>query len=347
MRELPTRAALLAGDLVFGYTSDWWFMLPPWVLTATTRGWLSNTWLTNGWPLTIQLCIGSSALLGLGFAGWRLSRPTAPAGARQLGWLVLGSLGTIPPLCGAFAMTRLTVAPAVGVDVLVASMLLFSLRRLGEERTILRRSGLAILALSIVGVHVLLAAQRSADLSVLYAAWSRSEDAWVERAALGGPELAARHVIVLSASDVATQYCLPYIRRFHHTTAPASSQLMLPPATEAFEVERVAENALVLRSTAPHGHSGFQNSAYRRQHSAFRVGERIHAPRFEVEVLAVDDGVPVALRFVFARSVEDPGYLFVYPRKNGLERVELPGPGGTLRLPPPAAALSPALSSGA
>jgi hypothetical protein len=334
LHALPVRSTLLLGDAVFGYTAEWWFGLPPW-WPGLAHARLPVAQLFGGDPRALQLAVGVTAwvlvLLGLRWA-WRSKHTVAEA----LRWLLLGALASLPALCGTFAMTRLTVAPALGIDVGLAWILLLGWERLRAKGPLPARAAAACVAALVVLVHGQVAATRSHEASELYAAWSRNEDAWVARAELGGANVAAQHVMIVSAADIATQFSLPFVRYRHGQPMPASSQLLLPPAAAAIEVERIGANALELRSTAPSGHSGFRNSAYRLEANDFRAGQRFVTPQFAVEVVAVHAGDPTDLRFVFEKTLDDPSYVFLYPRPEGLIRLALPRARARLVLPPPA-----------
>jgi hypothetical protein len=141
-------------------------------------------------------------------------------------------------------------------------------------------------------------------------------------------------VFVLSANDGATLFSLPFVRHFGGHSMPASSEVLLPPFRGVLALRR--PNANVLDLVAAHGLSEFRNSAYRRDDREFQVGQRWLSERFSVEVLATERGVPRHLRFVFARALEDPSYLFLYPTAEGLRPYSLPPAGVTRPLPEPA-----------
>jgi hypothetical protein len=331
---LPARVAQLLGDTLFGYTAEWWFGLPPWWTSVAKTG--PAHWLLRDDPHVLQLAVGVAAVIVLLAALWHAWRAKHDPVALQMRWLLVGALASLLPLCGTFAMTRLTVAPALGIDAWLAWIAVSAFARARAPGALLLRAAAALLVAAIVLFHGVVIAQRSHEASGVYADWSRNEEAWVDRARLGGRELAQRHVFVISASDIATQFSLPFIRHRHGKSMPASTQLLLPPVLKEIEVARPAPNMFELRTTQ--GHTGFRNSAYRLESTDFHVGERHVTPTFAVEVVAVDAGNPTDLRFTFEKDLEDASYLFLYPREEGLMRLQLPRTGGRMQLPPPAAA---------
>jgi hypothetical protein len=339
LRELPARTTLLLGDALFGYTAEWWFGHPWWWPQLSQSSLPVAVWLVRVGHHALQLVVGGAALvlvLGGLVHVWRAWRAQNDPLAEPLRWLLLGALASLPALCGTFPMTRLTVAPALGLAAWLAAITLRAVARVRSSGPLAPRAAAAALACAIVGLHGLAVAQHSRIASVVYAAWARSEQAWVERAPLDDPNVAARHVFVVSANDNATQFSLPFIRHRQGKPMPLSCTLLLPPTDAAIGLTRIAPNALELRSSAAGGLSGLRHSAYRLATDEFRAGQLFATPRFTVEVLTLAAGTPTALRFVFATPLDDPSYIFLYPRPEGLSRLDLPPPGGTIQLQPPA-----------
>lgn len=256
----------------------------------------------------------------------------------QLRWLLLGAAASLLPLCSAFAMTRLTVAPGFAFHACLAVFVTHAVARLQSATSITRRIGYSIALLLIASVHVVVSASRSYAASVMYAGWSIGEQAWMERAQFDVPSLADRRVFVLSALDSTSQYALPFVLHFLGPSAPDSSHLLLPPGLSSLELRRSADNALEVTAADGNGHFGFLSSAYRRADASFAEGQHFSNPLFRVEVVRVVDGVPSVLRYVFARPLNDPSYVFMYPRPEGSRRLVLPGLGESQTLPPPAVA---------
>lgn len=332
---LPGRVTQLLGDTVFGYTAEWWFGLPPWWTSVAKTG--PAHWLLHDDPHVLQLAVGVVAILIVLGGLWHAWRAQSDPVAAQMRWLLAAALASLLPLCGTFAMTRLTVAPALGIDAWLAWIAIRAWQRLRTGGALGPRVVAATLGAAILLFHGVVIAQRTHEASDVYAAWSRNEEAWVDRARLGGHELTTRHAIVISANDIATQFSLPFIRYRHGKSMPASSQLLVPPAFRPIELARTAPNVLELRSTDPAGHPGFRNSAYRLESTDFLAGDRFTTPTFTVEVVAVNAGNPTSLRFTFEKDLEDASYLFLYPREEGLKPLELPPVGTRVQLPPPAA----------
>lgn len=333
---LPQRISWLLADLIWGYSADWSFMAPPWSFWLGQRG-VPQEWLSHENILAVQTSLGALAAV-CGIVTWiALYRRRDDRDAAQVCWLLLAAAASLLPVSSAFAMTRLTVAPALGIDACWAFLLARSISALRAPAAgALPRVGCTLAACAILALHVVLPSVRSRDASAMYAAWSIAEEAWVKRARFEVPSLAGRRVFVLSAHDTASQYALPYLLHLHGFAIPSSSQILLPPALTPLELNRPEDNVLELSSSAPGGHFGFLNSAYRRSEASFVVGQRRSNPHFDVEVTRVVGGVPASVRFTFPRSLDDASYVFMYPQADALKRIALPRIGEARVVPAPA-----------
>jgi hypothetical protein len=331
-----TRVPLLLGDLVFGYTAEWWYGMPPWALRCLQRGVLPAAWFSPDRLRALQMTLGIGALVLVLWASVRFGRPLAKPCSRSAQWLLLGSLLSLFPLCGVFPMSRLTLGPALGADAVLAWVVVYAWRRMTQPCSLLMRGGaLAVIAL-VAFVHGVSAVQRGRDAVRAWAATSRLEEDWVRYAAIDDRGLASRHVVVVSAQDLATQYALPYVRHLHGLTAPASSEILLPPCSGPLELARVASNVLEIRISNPYDQSAFRRNVYwPAAERGFRRGQRFVTERFTVVVIETDHGDVRQLRFAFDRTLDDPTYLFLYPVQSGLRPLRLPSVGHTLRLAAP------------
>lgn len=331
LSAFPQRAAWLLGDAMWGYSADWSFTPPAWVWWLQARG-APSYWLTHESLLLVQTVLGGLAA-GVVVSMWIWAeRAKTDHDAAQVRWLLIGAVAALVPLSSAFAMTRLTVAPGLGI---LSSLAVLATRACKELRSRRRLRNVALVA-AVALLHGAVAASRSYAASVLYATWSSGEEAWVRDADFGVSSVATRRIFVISAHDTASQYALPFFLHLMGSNVPESSQILLPPALHPIEIRRSAANALDITAVDPNGHFGFLNSAYRRAEATFYDGQHLSNPHFRIEVVNAVKGIPRSLRFVFARSVEDAEYVFMYPTEQGLRPLALPGVGASRLLPPPA-----------
>lgn len=335
-QRFPVTLSLLLADLVFGYAADWHFNAPPWYFALINARVLPQSWLAPPNVYRFQLLLGVVAAILIVFALVRLFRRNLVRSSRPLRWLLVGSLASLPPLCGVFAMSRLTATPAVGVHALLAWCVVIAYREVRAGAAMSIRVLAALLLITIISVHGIYAAMRSRNDCSAYALLAQLDDFWTRLGDVDGPEVGGRHVFVISAQDLPTQYSLPFVRLLHGLPAPLSSQMLLPTQFAPIDVSRIAPCAIELRSTNPAGLVGFRNSSYRLDSDDFHVGQRVIAPNLYVDVMAVESGIPTRLRFTFHEAIEDSRYLFLYPQSEGLVRLTLPAVGGTIRLAPPA-----------
>ena len=76
-------------------------------------------------------------------------------------------------------------------------------------------------------------------------------------------------------------------------------------------------------------------SLYRSKGRGFRTGDKFEMQGMHVEVLGVEGKTPWFTRFTFARSLDDPEYLFLQSTPDGIRPFKIPPVGAKLRLPPP------------
>jgi hypothetical protein len=184
-------------------------------------------------------------------------------------------------------------------------------------------------------LHVVFASARARTEARYYAVRAYSEELWVLRAELPATGLQHKHVIIISAPDWAAQYGLPFIRHLHGLEMPASSEVLSAATNSRHELSRIGTTILDLRLEPARADPAFLNSVYRHGSSRFRLGEVLQCARFEVTVLAAEQGEPTSLRFEFPVSVDDARYVFLYSTPHGLIRLTPPPLGTTLRLPVP------------
>jgi hypothetical protein len=330
------RLPLLLGDLAFEFAAEWQYWEPPWRHALLELHWLPPSWVTLERLQQIQRALGVLAAALALVATWRLCRAPAAQPRRAVGWLLLGGLLALLPMCGALPMGRLTLAAAVGFDAALGWLLWRLFGLVVGNGMLITRVGAALGATLLVSLHVVYASARSLREVSYYAVRSRLEEQWVLHAELPDAELAGKNVIVVSSADWASQFFLPFVRHLHGRTMPASSEVLSAASDAPHQLLRVAPRVLDLRLTPTPSGNSFSNSAYRSESAKFRAGEWYPGPRFNVAIVATSDGQPSHIRFVFPAALDDARYVFLYPTTAGLVRLQLPRVGEQLSLPAPA-----------
>ncbi|MDH5675595.1 MAG: hypothetical protein OEZ06_25960 [Myxococcales bacterium] len=307
------RFPVQVGDLLLGLQADGYSYGSPWAhaLGLDLQGW-QRLQLSAGVAATAMWV----ALLGLALRGDNASRA-----AQSLG---LGAVLSMIPSLAATPSSRTLVPPLLGVTALLALCALWLWRRRGVSR-------LAVLA--IVVLHLGLAIWSTRILTAGAALVSRQVQRSILRAPLDPATVAQQDVFLLGVADLTTTIYLPLVRRFHGLAAPRSCHLMTA-SWGAHELRRVAADSLELRRLNAVATPG---DLYAR---VFNDGEPLpglhgRAGPMWAEVVQVDAGVPTAMRFRFARPLDDPSFLFLLQTAAGLQRFSMPAVGRALILPPP------------
>jgi hypothetical protein len=165
---------------------------------------------------------------------------------------------------------------------------------------------------------------------------SQTEEQWVLRAEIDERAVAGQRIMVVTAPDWTSQWALPFVRHLHGLPMPASSELLSAAFEGAHELLRVGPRVLELDILEGAGPMTFAGSVYRPEDAVFHAGDSFDCPHFHVDVLTAARGQPKRMRFTFPWSLDDPRYLFLFPRPAGLARLRLPPVGETLWLPEPA-----------
>ena len=330
------RLPLLLGDLLFGVGAEWDYAGPPWRAWLLQQHVLPDPWLTAASLQGVQLCAGIAAgLVALGLL-WALGRGVLRERAPGARWLLLGGLLAIVPMCSTLPMSRLGLGAAIGVDAVLGLLLWSALRAAWHAARWPARVGFALLALPLIAVHLVYAGVRARRDVDYYAYLSRVEDDWVEHAQIDDATIARQRVLVIAGRDWPSQWALAFARHLHGHPMPRSSALLSAAYDNPHVLLRPAPGVLELRIEGPPERASFRGSVYRPEVAPLRTGQRFVGAGFTVEILATAGGQPTRLRFGFPRSLDDSGYLFLYPRGGALRRVQLPAVGQRLRLPAPA-----------
>lgn len=269
-----------------------------------------------------------AGLLSIAGVAWLRSH-----GERAIAWLVFGALLALLPLGGTIASGRLTAAPAIGFDALLAYLLWKS----GSAVVQASQNWLRVLALTLAVLLISLAlvvpVRRSYDGAHYMNGMTNGERFWIQGADFGVDRLAGRHVYVLSARDLASETSIPFILHAQGRALPASATLLSPRGDSAQTLVRVADNAfeLALGPTRPRK---FNGSVYRADDDVMHPGERFRATGFEVTVIETSHDQPSVLRFQFLTSLDDDNAVFMVAAKGRCTRFIMPKIGERVVIPP-------------
>jgi hypothetical protein len=328
---LCARIPVFVADMMFNVPASWWDHGSPWRDDILRLELISpSIWLQlPGWPF-FHLVLGALGLSMLALAvRWcwpELSRDERT----HVRWLLLGALIALVPVAGSFASTRLTMAAFVGV----APVLALVLRQVG--RALMRAPAIGLrrwFASYAVGAAVLglqLVAPLREDIAGRVDDFA-STTAWVLAAELDPRKLPEQRVFLLTSSEFTTTFYLAYIWAYHGRPLPRS-YAPISTAPYAHDVERVADDALVLRALGGGFLASGQEYMFRSPRQPMLAGQSIALEGARVDVLRTRDGLPQMLQVTFDRSLDDPSLRLLVATRDGLTAFEPPRLHETKRL---------------
>lgn len=330
-RLLLHRIPVFVADMVFNLPSDLWDRGSPWRERVLALELIPpSVWMQLPDWRTYHVAIGIAALAVL----WALLRfclrGCAQSERIQLRWLLLGALLSLVPVAGAFPSTRLTLAASFGLAPALALALRQIARRLYEAP---RMRWPRFLALYTVGISVLflqLVEPLSEDVRATVDNFATTTE-WVLAAELDPQRVADQRVFLLNASEFTTTFFFAYTWWWHDRPLPRS-YTPISTAPYAHDLERIGDNALVLRTL---GGSFFESPSevhFRTADRQLRAGDAVQLEGVRIEIARAIAGRPRALKLTFDRPVDDPSYAFLVSSEHGLARLEMPAVGQTLRL---------------
>lgn len=330
-RLLLHRVPVLVADMMFDVPASWWDFGSPWRDAVLHQELIPPTvWarLPNWQSLHLALGVIAIACFGLLLAwSWR---GLDDGERRHARWLVVGSLVALFPVVGAFASTRLTLTAFVGF----APVLALCLREIGRRVLAFRRVGAArALGFGLLGLAILrmqLVGSLREDV-VGTADNFRAASAWVGTAELDPREVARQHVFLVSAIEFTTTFFFAYTWGYVHPLPRAFVPLTVAPWP--LEIERPALDVLVLRTLGGTFMNASSEVHFRPPTLALRPGQELEVDEVRAEVTEMVGGQPSALRFRFARPLEDRDYVFLSATPRGVRRLVLPAVGAVQRIP--------------
>jgi len=260
------------------------------------------------------LMVAAAALVSAGGAALLLPtlRRSAPARA-----LALGAVLSAIPLCAAFPMERLLLAPSLGC----AGLLGLALTEGAPGR------GLRLLGLLHGPLAAALLVLKIGALPLQGAVFAEAEVAGPRDAALAGQRL-----VFVNGNDFAPVYLA--VIRWLRADAPAPAGLaVLWPRTTGATVTRVDAHTLRLAGDGPMLDLPLEGLLRDPQSRPFEAGQRIAGAGFEVRVEQVEDGLPLVISARFDQPLDDPGLRLVAFTADGLVPFPALANGEAQRLP--------------
>lgn len=326
------RMPLLLGDLLFGVPAEWGLWGSPLREGLTTLP--ATAEHAQHYEHALLLGCGVfAAAVSLAFVRWLL-RTRARSVSPALGFMLIGAFASLPLMCGTAPMNRLTLAPALAFDASLGFALWWCLKSARARHATPGRRSIAVVgAVLIALVHLVKPALASFDGSQALAAESRVELAWIRSSALAAPEPDHTQAFVVSARDMASQFCLPYVQHYLGRAQPRSSQLLSPSSSARHVLTRPSVDVLELEiDDAGASEWPFGPAVYRRADLPFHVGQTFRLDAFDVTISAMRGDLPTRLRFQFRSALDDPHLLFLYPTAHGMDRLDIPPVNGRLEL---------------
>jgi len=299
---------------------------------ALPKSWsVFETLRTAQFMLGLLTVVGSAALI----VWLRRSPLTLRLQGVALRWLWPGALLSLIPMCSTVPMSRLTVGAAIGADALIAWIVVAALHTTFGASRALPKIAAGALAAGLLCVHGAFASARTHDTVKGWAYHSQAEARWGLQAQLDDTTLAGQQVFVIASADWISQAALPSLLHSQGRSVPLGSYLLSGGSAQVHMLDRVSDRVLDVHMLGAGMDGTFSGSAYRGTENPFRGGERVSLPEFSVQVVSVSRDQPSCLRVTFKKSVDDPGYVFLYAYKTGLRQPRMPSVGTSISLPQP------------
>lgn len=331
---LATRAPLLVADVVLDIPAHYWDVGSPWRSRILSWGIFSpDVWVQlPSWRFW-HVLLGYVALLAtVAGVAWVIRCAPAPRKA-QLKFLAYGAALSLVPVVASFPSSRLALPAWLGGAACAAQLLW----QLGCD---LRQAGnLRLWSFAwryLVGLGLL----NNLLWSPLHAPVQKMAEGgeavveWVMAAEVDDRRLPDQHVFIVNGTDFSSTFFFPYVLSYYGRPQPKSCY-PLTFTRHPVDVERIDAHSLLIRVISGTFLETDAEVFFRSPSAPLARGERFALPGMTVEVTRVRHGRPWELLFRFERPLEDPSYLFLASQPLGLERLEPPPVGESIRLARP------------
>ncbi len=333
LNGLP-RAAALAAEIVFGIPADWWHRGSPWRAFFLSLDLFSrHVWTQlpdwRFWHVLIGL---AGAVLALLVLRWALRLRRDPA-YRELRWLLVGSLLALLPMVAPFISPRSVLPAFVGVSA-GWSVILWESGRvlLRVERRPLREWLLALALIpALLASQLVLPCRRSWREAEGFFFINNLVERWVLQAEIDPKTEADKRIVLVNGVEGHSAMFAPYLRHFHGHRMPRS-WWVLSGAPRAHDIERPASRVLEISVLGGRMlDSDFENIC-RSDLYPIKLNQIVELDGLRVQILALLDGKPLKVRYIFDRDLDDPSYVFLHSTFRGLVRFPIPPVGESIRL---------------
>ena len=234
------------------------------------------------------------------------------------------------PVAGSFPSSRLGLPAWVFAAPAVAYVLQRCVRTLAFPAGRPWRHRLVAAAVTFGIVRNLLLLPLQADVMGI-AMFFRGVDAWVLRSEIDDRTLPQQRVFIMSGGDFTPTFFFPYVLSYAGRRMPLSCYSLLG-TPKPVDVYRDTDRSFLLRPLSGTLLETDAEIFFRDPRQVIAPGTRFVLPEMEVEVRKVWKDKPLELRFSFARSLDDPSYVFLRSEPLGLKRVKFPKVGMWKRL---------------
>lgn len=274
-------------------------------------------------------------LLVMAIAGapcwWLARRRLTLEERRTVAWMALGSLGALVPLAAILPSTRALALAALGPAVFVGSVGVAAGRALrAREPGALawaRTGVLGVIAGALLVQHVIVDAGWARAQIAGIGSTGRSYQRFVAGPGMDGVEIEGKHVVVIGSPGLVTGLHSLWITHLLGRPMPATWHV-LQIGERRLLVRRVDARTLEVSTVGGIMHEQPQETLFRPPPQALHVGDEVDAGVFRAKVVGEGkSGGVTAVRFVFARALEDPTLVFLAGGPEGLGAFALPAIG--------------------
>lgn len=274
--------------------------------------------------------------VNIAFFLWTLKSPRHDR-PRSMSWMLLGSFLALIPMLMPPPTPRLVLPASLGFSAFWSVLLLYCCRYLGQ---IPRRRPFVIWSIISLGVlpiccfHFIIPVVRSSGQTAVFARYSASVKRWILDADIHDDTVARQDLFLVDSSDHTVAFFTPFVRSFYGRPLPKSCRI-LNASRWPYDIKRAASNELLLSTLDGTLLSSETETCFNNRARPFQVGDRVELDGLRIDIMRLYRGKPSQVRFVFARTLEHPSYLFLHSTISGLREMSLPKIGETRRVPLP------------